>query len=191
MNRSKSLAIALALQLLALVSLSQTWFDISMIADGSAVDLGAFDGASAYPAAASLSLLNLAALSIVAISTSRTRKIALAILAISSFGALLAVLPMALNKDISALDGQLDRLTGIANTHGLQSVDIASGVFVVLWALCTFVSFAFSIWMTRLSNNWSNQDRATTSQQQSSTNAAKSASKRRKDPIELWDDQRQ
>ena len=97
---------------------------------------------------------------------------------------------MALNEDISALDGQLDRLTGIANTHGLQSIDIASSIFVVLWALCTLVSFAFSIWMMRLSKNWSNQDRAATSQKQSSTNEAKSASKRSKDPIELWDDQR-
>jgi hypothetical protein len=191
MTKSRSLAIALALQVAALLSLSQTWFVISMTADDSLVELGAFDGASAYPAAASLSLLNLAALAIVAISSSKTRTIAIAITAVSSLAALVVILPMALNRDVSALDGQLDRLTGIANTHGLQSLDISSSAFVVFWVASTLLSFMFSVWLLRSSRKWSNEDRATLSTQQSNRVARKAASKKPKSSIDLWDDQRQ
>jgi hypothetical protein len=191
MTKSRSLAIALALQVAALLSLSQTWFVISMTADDSLVQLGAFDGASAYPAAASLSLLNLAALAIVAISSSKTRTIAIAITAVSSLAALVVILPMALNMDVSALDGQLDRLTGIANTHGLQSLDISSSAFVVLWVVSTLLSLIFSVWLLRSSRQWSNEDRAALSTQQSNRVARKAAIKKPKSSIDLWDDQRQ
>jgi hypothetical protein len=93
--------------------------------------------------------------------------------------------------NVSALDGQLDRLTGIANTHGLQSLDISSSAFVVFWVASTLLSFMFSVRLLRSSQKWSNEDRAALSTQQSNRVARKAAIKKPKSSIDLWDDQRQ
>jgi hypothetical protein len=183
-NRSRSVALALAFQALALLSLSQDWFSISMKADGALVELGSYNGASAYPVATPLALLSLAALSIVAISTGITQRIAIAITAISPVAALSIVLPLAVSNDVSALDAQLDRLTGIANTHGLQDLGIAQTAMITIWALLTALSAVAAVWMLFLSSRWQNLDRGVTIKKQRATKA------RPKTTIDLWDEQR-
>lgn len=184
MSRSKSVALSLVFQALALLVLSQDWFSISMKADGALVELGSYNGASAYPVATPLALLSLAALSIVAISTGITQRVAIAITAISPVAALAVVLPLAVSNDVSALDAQLDRLTGIANTHGLQDLGIAQTSMITIWALLTALSAIAAVWMLLRSSRWQNLDRGVTIKKQRATKA------RPKTSIDLWDEQR-
>ena len=184
MNRSRSVALALALQALALLSLSQDWFSISMKADGALVELGSYNGASAYPVASPLALLSLGALLVVAISIGITQRVAIAITAISPIMALAIVLPLAVSNDVSALDAQLDRLTGIANTHGLQDLGIAQTTMITIWALLNVLAAIFGVWMLFLASRWQNLDRGVTIKKQRATKA------RPKTTIDLWDGQR-
>jgi len=183
-NRSRSVALALALQALALLSLSQDWFSISMKADGALVELGSYNGASAYPVASPLALLSLGALLVVAISIGITQRVAIAITAISPIMALAIVLPLAVSNDVSALDAQLDRLTGIANTHGLQDLGIAQTTMITIWALLNVLAAIFGVWMLFLASRWQNLDRGVTIKKQRATKA------RPKTTIDLWDGQR-
>jgi uncharacterized membrane protein (TIGR02234 family) len=183
-NRSRSVALALAFQALALLSLSQDWFLISMKVDGAFVELGSYNGASAYPVASPLALLSLAALSIVAISTGMTQRVAIAITAISPIMALAIVLPLAISNDVSALDAQLDRLTGIANTHGLQDLGIEQTAMIAIWTLLTTLAAIFGVWMLFLASSWQNLDRGVTIKKQRASKA------RPKTSIDLWDEQR-
>jgi hypothetical protein len=160
-----------------------------MQVDGASVELGSFDGASTYPVSSPLALLGLAALSIVAISASRTRFAAILIAALSEITTLIAVIPLLVASDISALDGQLDRLTGIANTHGLQDLEILATPFGWIWTVISASSLCYLLWMLQLSKSWSNQDKATSSRAKS----LKQGTRHKGEPkgsIELWDDQR-
>ena len=189
MNKNRALALALVLQVSALLILSQPWFRVSMQVDGASVELGSFDGASTYPVSSPLALLGLAALSIVAISASRTRFAAILIAALSEITALIAVIPLFVASDITALDGQLDRLTGIANTHGLQDLEILATPFGWIWIVISASSLCYLLWMLQLSKSWSNQDKATSSRAKS----LKQGTRHKGEPkgsIELWDDQR-
>jgi hypothetical protein len=183
-NRSRSVALALAFQALALLALSQDWFSISMKVDGAFLELGSYNGASAYPVASPLALLSLAALSIVAISTGMTQRVAIAITAISPIMTLAIVLPLAIRNDVSALDAQLDRLTGIANTHGLQDLGIAATAMIAPWALLTTLVAIFGVWMLFLASRWQNLDRGVTIKKQPPSKASPKTS------IDLWDEQR-
>lgn len=184
MNRARSVSLALAFQVLALLTLSQDWFTISMKADGAIVQLGSYSGASAYPVATPLALLSLAALSIVAISTGLTQRAAIAITALSPVASIAIVLPLAIGKDVSALDSQLDRLTGIANTHGLQDLGIEQTAMIAIWAMLVAVSALTAIWMFLLAARWENLDRGVKAAKQ------RAAKKRPKTSIDLWDEQR-
>ncbi len=190
MNKSRALAIALVFQLAALLSLSQPWFKVSMQIDGSVVELGSFDGATTYPVSSPLALLGLASLSIVAISASKTRFAAILISISASLAALLAIVPLIITRNISALDGQLDRLTGIANTHGLQDLLIAPTAFASIWMAISAILLVYLIWMLRLSRAWSNQDKAASSSDEKRFAQGSKAKSQPKDSIELWDDQR-
>jgi uncharacterized membrane protein (TIGR02234 family) len=189
-SKGRALALALAFQLAALLILSQPWFKVSMQLDGSGVELGSFDGATTYPASTPLSLLGLAALSVVAISASKTRFAAILIAVSSTLGALLAIVPLIVTRDISALDGQLDRLTGIANTHGLQDLLIAPTAFASVWMVICAILLVYLIWMLKLSRAWSNQDKAASSRNEKSFAQGSKEKSQPKDSIELWDDQR-
>lgn len=186
MNRTRSLSVALALQVLALLALTQTWYTISMTTDGNAVALGSYDGASAYPVATPLALLGLAAISVVAISAGKTRLVAISISAVSAFAALALIVPLWLSQDVSALDTELDRLTGIANTHGLQDLGIAGSAMSFAWMALTALTAIFSSWMIVNSRNWVYLDRGV-----SSNGASASKKPRPKSAIDIWDEQRE
>jgi hypothetical protein len=113
-----------------------------------------------------------------------TQRVAIAITAISPILALAIVLPLAISNDVSALDVQLDRLTGIANTHGLQDLGIEQTAMITIWALLTALSAVAAVWMLFLSSRWQNLDRGVTVKKQRATKA------RPKTTIDLWDEQR-
>lgn len=188
MSRPRALSIALAPQLLALIVLAQPWFRVSMIADGQNVELGSFDGATTFPATSPIALLSLAALSVVAISAARTRVAAILILIAANLAALILITPMILQKQISALDTELDRLTGIANTHGLSNVTVSSTGFEYLWLASLAITVAAGFWMLQLSKGWSNEDKSTSA----NPNQPKKRGSRVKteSSIDLWDNQR-
>jgi hypothetical protein len=188
MSRPRALSIALAPQLLALIVLAQPWFKISMLVDGKNAELGSFDGATTFPSTSPIALLSLAALSVVAISAAKTRVAAILILITANLTALILITPMILQKRISALDTELDRLTGIANTHGLSNVTVSSTGFEYVWLASLAITVAGGFWMLRLSKGWSNEDKSTTvrfdkAKQQGSRAKTESS-------IDLWDNQR-
>ncbi len=184
MTKSRSLALALAPQLLALIALAQPWFTISMLVDNSNVELGAFDGAKTFATASPLALLALAALAVAAISAAKTRLVAIALIAVSSLLSLSFLVPRILAQDVSSLDSQLDRLTGIANTHGLDEVSISASSWPFIWAALTFASLLFSIWMLRSASAWASEDKSRVSAR------SKSKDRRTATSIDLWDEQR-
>ena len=186
MTRAKALSLALALQLLALVLLNQTWFSVSMAPNGSVVSLGDFDGATTYPVSMPIALLIIASTLVAAISTSVTRRIALAVGAVGSIAAVAIVTPQMAAKSIAALDQQLDRLTGIANTHGITELNINSAAVAWVWAVAMLAN---SVWMAASifwSGKWQQRDRAQSKVQGKNRKVQAEAVS----PIELWDDQR-
>ena len=188
MSRPRALSIALAPQLLALIVLAQPWFKISMLVDGQNVELGSFDGATTFPATSPIALLSLAALAVVAISAAKTRVTAILILMAANFAALILITPMILQKQISSLDTELDRLTGIANTHGLSNVTVSTTGFEYVWLASVAIAVAVGFWMLKLSKGWSNEDKSTSAR----PDRPKQRGSRVKteSSIDLWDNQR-
>jgi len=188
MSRPRALSIALAPQLLALIVLAQPWFSVSMLVEGENVQLGSFDGATTFPSTSPIALLSLAALSVVAISAAKTRVAAILILIAANFSAVIFIAPMILQKQISALDTELDRLTGIANTHGLSNVTVTSSSLEFVWLACLAITVVLGFWMLRLSRGWTNEDKSTSAR----SDGAKPRGSRAKteSSIDLWDNQR-
>lgn len=188
MSKAKALSIALAPQLLALIVLAQPWFVVSMLVDGTTVSLGSFDGATTFASTSPIALLSLAALSVVAISAGKTRIAAILILIAANLGALVLISPMIVQKQISALDAELDRLTGIANTHGLSNVTVVSTGVEVAWIVLVALTVALGFWLLRVAKGWSNEDKSASAKNPSGKqrgSKAKPASS-----IDLWDNQR-
>ncbi|MBP6043425.1 MAG: Trp biosynthesis-associated membrane protein [Rhodoluna sp.] len=186
MTKSKTIALALALQLLGLIALTQTWVSISMASEGKTTSLGDFDGSTTYPTAMPLALFAISAVFIAAISRRVTRVTALALASLAELGALAFVLPQVLTRSISALDSQLDRLTGIANTHGIEDVSVSYSSAPWLWALAALLSAIWLAFALFKQGSW---------QQQETTDrysTAKTAKKNKADTstIEIWDSQR-
>ena len=144
MSKSKTLALALALQLLSLLLLAQEWVDVAMAGEKGSVSLGNFDGATTYPVAMPLSLFAVAAILVSAISQRFTRISAMSLAAISNASALAIISSQVTTKSISALDPQLDRLTGIANTHGINDVTVSMATAPWMWAATVAVA---AIWL--------------------------------------------
>jgi hypothetical protein len=188
MSRPIALSIALAPQLLALIVLAQPWFSVSMLVEREIVELGSFDGATTFPSTSPIALLSLAALSVVAISAAKTRVAAILILITANLTALMSITPMILQKQISALDTELDRLTGIANTHGLSNVTVSSTGFEYFWLASLAITVAVGVWLLRLSKGWSNEDKSTSAR----PDRPKQRGSRVKtqSSIDLWDNQR-
>lgn len=186
MTRGKALGLALVLQLLAILLLTQTWFEVLMAPNGKLVTLGSFDGATTYPAAMPLQLFALAATVFALLTRGAVRAVVLGLAALAPVASVVTIGLAAMNKQISALDSQLDRLTGIANTHGISGLTVNASTFTVLWLACEVVTalwLAASAWM---SGNWKQNEAAQRTERAKSAKPGKSA----KSTIDLWDDQR-
>lgn len=158
----------------------QTWYVVSMSPNDEAVTLKSFDGFSAYAWITPLLLVCLAATGTAAISTAKTRMASLWVGAIGSTGlTLLSALSIS-EQNLSGVSKELESATGIAATHGITGLDIATVPMASLsiagfGSLC--VVFGLAIFA---SNHWKAKNAIPTSQ----------IRRPAKDPISLWDEQR-
>ncbi|MFM6963090.1 MAG: Trp biosynthesis-associated membrane protein [Micrococcales bacterium] len=194
MNQSRALALLAALQLLSILLLTQTWFSISMAPNGQSVVLGDYSGADANPSAMATSLFLLVGILVIAFTSSIAKTVALAVVtavaaALASFVAFALI-----SKNISALDSALDKLTGIAQTHGINDLTIEQSPSPIIWlasqTLVALVALAALVYQRR----WADQAAARKAKLQQETGLNTAKSKKTLEPqtsaIDLWDDQR-
>jgi hypothetical protein len=187
-KRSQALASLIALQLLGILLLTQTWYSISMSPEGHTVTLGEYAGTDANPSAMPALLFVAVALFVIAFTTGLARIVTLSA-ALVATALNLAFLAMAtFSKDISALDATLDRLTGIAKTHGIADLSITQTPWAFVWlaaqALFCVLLLACLLWQ----RSWS-KAASKSSAAKPSVNS-KSKAKTPKSAIDLWDEQR-
>ena len=127
MSKSRLLAGLILLQLLSLLTITQSWYQVSMKVNGSDTKLGDFDGVTSYPLSMTLALFGLAAMAVAVLSRNKRWGVGIASAVNLTLAIMLAF--QVAHKNISALDSQLDRLTGIAKTHGLDTVSVEITLF--------------------------------------------------------------
>ncbi len=137
----------LCLSLASLLLLTQDWFSISMRLDGTNSSLGSFDGASTYPVAMPASLLTSASVLIGFLMVSWGRRAALAVTALASGLSALWISTQVASLNVAALDSQLDRLTGIAKTHGVAGLRVEASLNPWLWFGVTVLTCAIAIFL--------------------------------------------
>jgi uncharacterized membrane protein (TIGR02234 family) len=183
MTKFRVLSLGLTLELLALLLLTQSWFDISMAPNGEPVSLGSFDGATTYAVAMPLSLFALAAILVALITSRATQLIVIGLSMVSVFAAIMLLAPAIFSKNIASLDTQLARLTGIANTHGISDLTIGTTYAPIAWLLVQLLTglwlAAALIWQRRwpVADKTTPVDKSTKQKTDGST-------------ISLWDNQR-
>ena len=187
MSKSRAIATLLALQLLALLLITQTWYSISMAPNGHTVTLGDYTGVDAYASAMPTSLFVLTALLVVGFTVKVARVIALSAALLGALAVTLLTLQAILVRNISALDSSLDRLTGIAQTHGISDLTISQSVYAWLWVavelLLCLVLAASLYWQ----KGWKAEPKPTAVE---AAGKPRKTTKQQKSTIELWDEQR-
>ncbi len=195
MPRSRALAALFALQLLSILLLTQTWYSISMAPNGHSVVLGDYAGSDANPSAMPTLLFVAVALLVVGFTTGVGRIIAIIAALLGSVGALVLTGAATLTRNISALDSSLDRLTGIAQTHGISGLTTTQSAYAWAWLACQLLIsllLVASLWWQR---NWvPGQTRAKAGVEADAEAGRRSGSRKKpaakKSAIELWDEQR-
>jgi Tryptophan-associated transmembrane protein (Trp_oprn_chp) len=137
----------LCLSLVSLLLLTQDWFSISMRLDGSDSSLGSFDGVSTYPVAMPASILTSASILIGFLMMGWSRRAALTVTALTSGLSALWTSTQVASLNVAALDSQLDRLTGIAKTHGVAGLSVEASVNPWLWSGVTVLICAIAIFL--------------------------------------------
>lgn len=186
MTKRRYLAIALVLQTAVLVLLVQSWFTLSMRVDSREIALGSFDGAASFAVAMPLTLLGLIAILIALISSGAALYSAVFAAASANLLAVGLTVPKLLSLDLSALDSQLDRLTGIANTHGLDEVAISTSLAAPGWVAVSLLTSATLLFAFRFRKSW----QTAVSPSAESVKSSRPAQKRPTSTIDLWDSQR-
>ncbi len=180
LTKGRSLGL-IALMLIGSFALAgQTWYLVSMSPNDETVTLKSFDGYSAYAWVSPLLLVCLAAMATSAIAAAATRMVSLWVGALSSL-ALTLLSGIAIScQDLTGVAKELEIATGIAATHGVSGLDIATqplalasiGFFAVLSLIFVFAIFASRHWINRI------------------VKGTRKASRPVKDSISLWDEQR-
>ncbi len=137
----------LCLSLATLLLLTQDWFSISLRIDGSESSLGNFDGASTYPVAMPASLLTSASVLVGFLMMGWGRRAALAVTALASGLSALWISMQVASLNVAALDSHLDRLTGIAKTHGVAGLSVEASLNPWLWTGVTVLNCAIAIFL--------------------------------------------
>ena len=159
----------------------QTWYQITMRPDESAVVLKNFDGYSTYPWISPLLLVALAAFSLASLMKAKARGVVFAIGSLSSIVLFSLTTIAVTTQDLRNVKTLLEEATGIAATHGLDSFEISVGPAAQISLLC-FALRAIAFFLAALA-----QARWVKSQTQQSI---KRVSGRATDSISLWDEQR-
>jgi hypothetical protein len=179
-TKGRSLALILLILIGSFALAGQTWYLVSMSPNDETVTLKSFDGYSAYAWVSPLLLVCLAAMATSAISTAATRVASLWVGAVSSIALTLLSVFSISRQDLSGVAKELETATGIAATHGITGLDIATqplapasiGVFVVLSLVFLVAVFASRHWKAK------------------AVIATRQAGRQGKDSISLWDEQR-
>ncbi len=179
MNNRRAVGILLSLQLVGLLLLTQTWYSIAMRVNDSRTVLGDFQGNATYAITMPVTLFLLAVTLVVFLTSVKTTRILLAIqsLVTVSLAAWIGMQVFAAN--VSELDTQLDRLTGIAQTHGIAGVEITTTANPWFWVTIQCLATLLCGYLATRTKGWG---RATSSRTKSSNKPRSS--------IDLWDSQR-
>ncbi len=190
MPRSRALATLFALQLLSILLLTQTWYTISMAPNGHSVTLGDYAGSDANPSAMPTLLFVAVALLVVGFTAGVGRVIALTAALLGSLGATMLTAIATLTKNISALDASLDRLTGIAQTHGISGLTTTQSAWAWAWLGCQLLEtllLLVTLWWQR---SWTVGKSAGSVEVAGKPKTATRKAAVKKSAIELWDEQR-
>jgi hypothetical protein len=179
-TKGRSLALILLMLIGSFALAGQTWYLVSMSPNDETVTLKSFDGYSAYAWVSPLLLVCLAAMATSAISPAATRVASLWVGALSSIALTLLSAFSIASQDLSGVAKELETATGIAATHGITGLDIATqplapisiGVFAVLSLVFVVTIFASRHWKAK------------------AVKATRQAGRPVKDSISLWDEQR-
>lgn len=133
MNNRRIQLLLLALELLGLLLLTQTWFSVRMDLNGTKTNLGEFDAIATYAIAMPASLLCAAAVLTGFLVSGLAKRMILGFAATIRAIVTLWLALQVTGQNIAGLDIQLDRLTGIAKTHGIKELSVATGLAPWLW----------------------------------------------------------
>ena len=159
----------------------QTWYQVAMRPDESAVVLKNFDGYSTYPWISPLLLVALAAFSLASLMKAKARGVVFAIGSLFSVVLLSLTTIAVATQDLRNVQSLLEEATGIAASHGLDSFEISVGPAAQLSLVC-FALMALAFFLAAIAQaNW------VKSQTQQSI---KKVNGRPTDSISLWDEQR-
>jgi hypothetical protein len=185
MNRFASKRILLSgisfLLLILFITSGWNWYEVSTTTQERSVVLSQFDGYSAYPWIAPLLLVALASFSLASLLKTGVRGIVFGIGSAFSFLLGTMALMAISNQDLGGLKSQLESLTGIVVTHGLENFQVTTmygayislAGFFLLSSLLLLSSLAQSKWV-----------------KVAGTASIKLEGKAPTDSISLWDEQR-
>lgn len=179
-TKGRSLGLILLMLIGSFALAGQTWYLVSMSPNDETVTLKNFDGYSAYAWVSPLLLVCLAAMATSTISAAATRLLSLLVGAVSSIALTLLSAFSISRQDLSGVAKELETATGIAATHGITGLDVATqplapasiGVFAVLSLVFLVGIFASRHWKVK------------------AVKATRQTGRPVKDSISLWDEQR-
>ena len=184
LTKSRTLGLWAFILLANYIASAQPWYSLEMAPNGTTVELGRYDGFTTYAFLSPILLVCLAALFASAFIGGVGRKIAGALaIGVSLLGVGLLA-PRILEADVSGLASQIEKLTGIAATHGIDdlTVIVLSWAWISLGSLLLLVAVQAGFLITE--RNWpkkiAKSDRYQTAQ----------TAKDENDTIGLWDSQR-
>ena len=190
LSKQRVTLLAIVLQAAALVLIGQTWYSISMSPEGHAVVLGDYSGSAANPSALATSAFSSVAILVLAFSQRVALRISAALACLANLALMLFAAAGLFNRDISALDSELDRLTGIAGTHGISGLEIAQQPTGWIWIgveLLLVVLLAYAAIVAPQVVRSKSNDQLSRGKRGSVLKASEQGSN---SAIDLWDDQR-
>lgn len=184
LTKSRTLGLWALILLANYIASAQPWYSLEMAPNGTTVELGRYDGFTAYSFLSPILLVCLAALFASAFLGGVGRKIAGLVALVVSILGLGLLAPRVIEADVSGLASQIEKLTGIAATHGIDDLN----VLVLSWAWISLASLLLLIAVQAgfliTERNWpkkvAKSDRYQTAQ----------TAKDENDTIGLWDSQR-
>jgi hypothetical protein len=150
-----------------------------MQVNGKQTVLGDFQGSQSYAVAMPVTLFLLAATLVSLLTGRKASRIVLVneSLVTTALAVWLGIQVTLAN--VAELDPQLERLTGIAKTHGVSGIDVTSGVNPWFWIATQLLAVGFCGFLASRSKGWQRPSTATKGEGNKPASA-----------IDLWDSQR-
>lgn len=183
-TKSRTLGLWAIVLLATYIAAAQSWFSLEMAPNESTVELGRYDGFTSYGFLSPILLVVLAALFASAFLGGIGRKVAGAIAVLATGLSALLLTPRVAGADVSGLSTQIEKLTGIAATHGIDDLTVITLPWAWITLTCLALLLAVEIIFFTTEHNWpkklAKSDRYQTGQ----------TAKDDDDTIGLWDSQR-